>query len=276
MNSQLYVYEKAMPDVEWKDKLKAAKEAGFDGIELSIDESDYRLDRLDWDKDTRIKLLKLTRQMDMPFRSMALSGLRRFPLGSGKMEIEKRGIEIVKKALELADFLGIHTIQIPGYDVYYNEKSSPSTKKRFLCNLSNAVKLAASYGIVLALETMETTDGEDFINTVSKGMSIVKAIKSPYIQVYPDIGNLSNATDDVANDLKAGIGHIAAVHLKETAEGIFRNMMFGTGSVNFEHLTQKLKEMGVFRYTAEFWYLGGKEWESDLKAAHDFCRPLIS
>ena len=46
---KLSVYEKAMPGhIGWKEKLTAAKEAGYDGVELSVDESDERLSRLDW------------------------------------------------------------------------------------------------------------------------------------------------------------------------------------------------------------------------------------
>ena len=40
---KLSVYEKAMPGhIGWKEKLTAAKEAGYDGVELSVDESDER------------------------------------------------------------------------------------------------------------------------------------------------------------------------------------------------------------------------------------------
>ena len=46
---KLSVYEKSMPGhIGWKEKLTAAKEAGYDGVELSVDESDERLSRLDW------------------------------------------------------------------------------------------------------------------------------------------------------------------------------------------------------------------------------------
>ena len=47
------IYEKALPNAfTWKEKMLAAKEAGFDFIEISVDESDERLARLDWDRET--------------------------------------------------------------------------------------------------------------------------------------------------------------------------------------------------------------------------------
>ena len=45
----LGIYEKALPDsFSWKEKIQAAKAAGYDYIEISIDESEERLSRLDW------------------------------------------------------------------------------------------------------------------------------------------------------------------------------------------------------------------------------------
>ena len=45
----LGIYEKALPnDFTWLEKMQAAKQAGFYYIEISIDESEERLSRLDW------------------------------------------------------------------------------------------------------------------------------------------------------------------------------------------------------------------------------------
>ena len=50
MSALLTVYEKAMPEtLGWREKLEAARAAGFDGVELSIDETDEKLARLGWD-----------------------------------------------------------------------------------------------------------------------------------------------------------------------------------------------------------------------------------
>lgn len=49
---RLGLYEKSMPsDLTWKEKLIIAKESGFDYLEMSIDESDAKLSRLEWDEE---------------------------------------------------------------------------------------------------------------------------------------------------------------------------------------------------------------------------------
>jgi L-ribulose-5-phosphate 3-epimerase len=43
------LYEKALPaSLTWEERLTAAGQAGYDFVEISIDESDERLSRLDW------------------------------------------------------------------------------------------------------------------------------------------------------------------------------------------------------------------------------------
>ena len=50
----LGIYEKAFPsEYTWEQILRGAKEAGYDFVEMSIDESAGRLSRLDWSAEER-------------------------------------------------------------------------------------------------------------------------------------------------------------------------------------------------------------------------------
>lgn len=261
------LYEKAMPgNLSWTEKILAAKKAGYDFIEISIDETDEKLKRLDMSKEERIGLVSLMQALDMPIRTMCLSGHRKYPLGSNDPEIRQRSMEIMEKALQLADDLGVRIIQLAGYDVYY-EQSNNETKEYFLNNLKKITEMAASKGILMGFETMET----DFMNTVQKAMSYVKQIDSVYLNVYPDLGNITNAAvnygKDVNNDLETGRGKLVAMHLKETVPGKFREIPFGTGHVDFENGIKKAWELGVRRFVTEFWYTGNPNWQDDLNFA---------
>ena len=217
---KLSVYEKAMPGhIGWKEKLTATKEAGYDGVELSVDESDERLSRLDWSAVQRLDLLRASRETGVRLPSLCLSGHRRYPLGSRDPETVRRGMAILEKAVRLAGDLGLRLIQLAGYDVYY-EPSAPDTAARFAENLQHAVSIAAADGVTLGFETMETP----FMNTTKKAMTHIRRVKSPYLQLYPDIGNITNAVPDAVRDLQSGRGHIAAAHLKETRPGVYRDL----------------------------------------------------
>lgn len=271
----LGLYEKSMPsELSWEEKLIQAKTAGYDFLEMSIDETEEKLKRLDMPKVERLKLAELMLKTGMPIRTMCLSGHRKYTLGSSNPSICARGMEIMEKAIALADDLGIRIIQLAGYDVYY-EQSSLETKQRFLANLRKAVDAAARAGVVLGFETMET----EFMNTVEKAMKYVTLVESSYLNIYPDIGNLTNASytykNDVLEDLYLGKGHLVAMHLKETVPGKFREIPFGTGHVDFEHGIKTAWDLGVRKYVAEFWYTGSPEWVEELKSAHDHFEKIF-
>ena len=222
-----------MPNtLTWKEKLEAAKEAGYDFVEISIDETDAKLARLDWTKEERLELVKTMYEVGLPIRSMCLSGHRKYPLGSSDPATEARSLEIMEKAIQLADDLGVRIIQLAGYDVYYDE-STPETVERFGRNLKKAARMAARAGVLMGFETMET----EFMNTCEKSMKYVDKINSTYLNVYPDCGNINNAAitygTDVLADLRSCDGHVVAMHLKETVPGKFRDMMYGEGQVDF-------------------------------------------
>ena len=261
------LYEKAMPGrLSWSEKMRAAKKAGYDFIEISIDETDSKLERLEMTRSEREELVGLMYDTGIPIRTMCLSGHRRYPIGSSDPHTRRRGMDIMEKALELADDLGIRIIQLAGYDVYY-EESTDDTRASFLENLKIAAEMAASRGIPMGFETMET----EFMNTVGKAMYYVNKVDSVYLNVYPDLGNITNAAvaygTSVTDDLETGRGRLVALHLKETVPGKFREISFGTGHVDFEGGIRKAWELGVRRYVTEFWYTGNPEWERNMYSA---------
>ena len=81
MAVDLGIYEKAMPEsFSFADKLKTAVAAGFDYLEISIDESDKKLSRV---LDGKVKkyIIGDIRSGSLPVKTMCLSGHRKYPLG---------------------------------------------------------------------------------------------------------------------------------------------------------------------------------------------------
>ena len=269
---RLGLYEKSMPStLTWVEKLTIAKKSGFDYLEISIDESDAKLARLDQPTD---EIKEAIQKKGVPISSMCLSGHRKYPLGSHDKEIQKKSLEIMKKAIDFAADLGIRIIQLAGYDVYY-EDGDLYTNHDFETNLKKCVEMAAEKGIVLGFETMETP----FMDTVEKAMRYVNLVSSPYLGVYPDIGNLKNASllygVDVDEDLMCGKGHIFASHLKETVPGKYREIPFGTGHTEFVKNIKTLKRLGVRMFVGEFWYVNNEDWQDVVKDAEVFLRDKL-
>ena len=272
---RLGLYEKSMPNtLSILEKFETAKKAGFDFIELSIDESDEKLKRLDWDMSTIKKIKEHMDHTGIYIQSICLSGHRKYPLGSIESNKSIKSLDIMEKAIILAHKLGVRYIQIAGYDAYY-ETSNEETRHKFLINLIKSVEIAAAYGVILAFETMETA----FMNTVNKAMHYVNLLDSPYLKVYPDIGNITNAFDGDASlvvlDLVKGKGHTVAAHLKETKPGHFRNLDFGVGHTDYKACIKALFNQNVRIFVGEFWYLGEDNWFDKIVLANQFLRTQI-
>jgi len=271
----LGLYEKSMPkELPWKDKLLAAKKAGYDFVEISIDETEEKIHRIYMLKEERLELLQCMYEVGLPIRTMCVSALTKYSLGNEDSKICERGMEIVKGAIKLAEDLGVRIVMIPGYDVYY-EKSTPATQKRFCENLKKVAMMAAAAGVLVELETMEN----NFMNTVWKAMYYVKQIDSVYLGVYPDSGNLKNAAvslgNDEVQDILSGKGYISSLHLKETVPGIFREIPYGKGHVDFKKIIQAAWSIGIRKYVTEFWYTGNLQWQEELNAVRAMMGKLL-
>jgi len=242
----LGIYEKALPPgLSWSERLAVARACGFDFVEMSVDESDARLARLDWTEAQRRELAQAIRDSGVRIPSMCLSAHRRFPFGSRDPAVREEARRILREAIRLAQDIGIRTIQLAGYDVYY-EAHDAETEALFAEGLEWAVDLAAGAQVMLSVEIMDT----DFLNSISKWKAWEQRIRSPWFTVYPDVGNLTAWGNDVAGELALGLDRIAAIHLKDTlavtadAPGQFRDVPFGQGCVDFVALFATLARIG--------------------------------
>jgi L-ribulose-5-phosphate 3-epimerase len=264
------IYEKALPStLSWEEKLTAAKNAGYDFLEISIDESDEKLARLKMPSAERLLLLQTMYRCCLPIRTMCLSAHRKYPLGSEDAPTRRRSLEIMRDAVDLAADIGVRIIQLAGYDVYY-DASTEKSRALFLDGLIQSVEMAAARGVILAFETMET----EFMNTVEKAMGYVRKINSPYLLVYPDCGNITNAAksygSSVIDDLKTGRGALAALHLKETVPGKFREIPYGTGHVDFKAIIKTAQSLNVGIFVTEFWYTGEADYLATIRDSKAF------
>lgn len=259
------IYEKALPNAfTWEEKFRAARLAGFDYMEISVDESDQRLKRLDWTDREIEDLRRLMAKEGIVFPTMCLSGHRKYPFGSKNPETRQKAMEIMEKAILLAVKLGVRCIQLAAYDVYY-EPSDEETDALFIEGMKEAVQMAARAGVVLAMEIMDTP----YMGTITRAMEYLKKIPSPYFKIYPDIGNLSNFTEDVPGELALGLGEIVALHVKETKPGVFRDLEFGEGTVDFAGIFQALHNLGYQgMFLLEMWADNSRSRTVEEAAAH--------
>jgi predicted hexulose-6-phosphate isomerase len=264
LQENLYgLYEKALPKyLSWEERLSIAKDAGFDFMEISIDETDERIGRLSWNKKERTKLMETIHRLNMPILTMCLSANRRYPIGSEHEETRQSGIRLIRDAINFALDCGIRVIQLAGYDEFANP-STEVTVRNFHDSLALCTRYAQEKAVMLALETMEN----NLMDSITKAKAYVDSIQSPWLKIYPDLGNLCATGHDIEQEFRYGMQDVVAIHLKDTVPGIVRDIAYGKGNVDFVSFFRLMDQVhygGL--YVAEMWT---DETEASIQAAKD-------
>lgn len=234
------LYEKALPaEWPWERRLAAAAEAGYDFVELCIDESDERLARLDWPAARAAELSRAIAESGVPLLSMCLSAHRKYSLGSSSPQVRARAQAIMRRAIALAIRLGVRIVQVAGYDVFY-EPSDAGSAARYLDALRQAAEWAAQAGVMLALENVDVPLTE----SLSRCMALVRQVNSLWFQAYPDMANVAAAGYDPVVELAHCAGHIVAIHVKDSLPRTIRRVPFGAGIVPFAPVFRTLAGQG--------------------------------
>ena len=244
------IYEKALPTgSSWTELLGSVTAAGYEFLEVSIDESEERLERLHWSAGYRQALHRALNDSEATIDTMCLSAHRRYSLGSASASIREQGLTIVKQAIEFAAEFGLRIVQVAGYDVFY-EESTEETRALFLENLFRAAEAAEAACVMLGIENVD----RPVMDSITKALGFVKEINSPWFQIYPDIANLAAMGLDVCSELLVGRSHLVGLHLKDSRPGEIRRVPFGEGMVQFPSVFRVLGEIGYRGpFVVEMW-----------------------
>jgi len=252
------LYEKALPpELSWEERLAAAGQAGYDFVEISIDESDERLSRLDWSASEKAAMRQSIANTGVKIMTMCLSGHRKYPLGSHDPKVRQQGLDILYKAIEFAGDIGLRVVQVMGYDVFY-ETPDEETDAYFREGLYRGTQFAGQAGVMLGLENLDTP----YVENLSQGLDIIQEIDSPWLKLYPDIGNLAAAGYSPPEEIRRAKNQILGVHVKDAMPKVIRGIPFEEGIVPFKESFRALAESG-------FWGMLGVEIWGDRHVGDD-------
>ena len=276
----LGIYEKALRsgplavsgsrvDAEaWRVFLDQVPRAGFSFLDLSIDESPEREARLDWDAGQCRTVRRAAEAAGTFIGGICLSLHRRIGPGSADPDVRRRAREVMARGLQVCHDLGVPVIQLAGYYCYY-EDPNPDAERWYAQLLADAVPLAARLGVVMGIENV---DGDD-VTSLTKAMEFVDAVDSPYLQLYPDLGNIAEQGLDPGVELAAGEGHMVAMHAKDVRPGEPRRVEMGTGVVDWDRSFALLAAQGWSgRLMIEMWNDDAPDSLSRCASARTFIK----
>ena len=111
---------------------------------------------------------------------------------------------------------------------------------------------------MLGLENLDTP----FVDSISKGLTIIREIDSPWLHLYPDIGNLAAAGYCPPDEVTLAKGQLLGIHVKDALPQIIRGVPFGKGIVPFQETFGALVRTG-------FWGMIGVEMWGNMHAEQD-------
>lgn len=249
------IYEKALVGNEladaddWRRFLAQVPDSGFAFVDLSVDESAERAARLGWTPVQRRTVRRAAEDVGTSIGGICLSLHRRIGPGSSDPAVRAKARQVMAEGLRLCHDLHVGVLQVAGYYCYY-ETMNDHAEQWYTDMLLDALPLAARLGVVMGIENVDGTD----VTSVRKAMQFVDEADSPYLQVYPDLGNIAEQGLDPRVELEAGRGHMIALHVKDVRPGEPRRVPMGQGCVDWDESFAVLASQGWGgRVMVEMW-----------------------
>lgn len=247
---ELGIYEKALRwNGSWDDLFAQAARAGFSFVDISVDETPEREARLAWSRAERTTVREAAARAGVAIGGLCLSVHRRISPGSSDPAVRQRAREVLVEGIDLCADLGIPVLQLAGYYAFY-EEPHPRNREWFVDCLRYGTEYAARRGVLLGMENVDGTD----IVSISAAMDVVDQVGSPWLQLYPDIGNIAEQGFPITAELRRGAGHMVAMHAKDVRRGEPRRIPMGEGIVDWDEAFAELaRQNWSGRLMIEMW-----------------------
>lgn len=235
---------------EIKECVRLAKAAGFEGIELSLNESG-ELGLQTTEKEARI-LRDSINETGLEIAGLATGLYWSYAMTSESEANRTKAIDVCKKQLELAAALGVDTILvipgavgvdfIEGCEVVDYEKAYD----RALEAISHLAKDAEQAGVSIGLENV----WNKFLLSPLELRTFIDTVGSSYVGSYLDVGNIVHS--GYPEQWIRILGHrIKKVHFKDyrrTAGGLHGFVDLLAGDVDYPAVMKALEDIGYNNY----------------------------
>lgn len=248
------------------DCIKMAKDAGFDGIELALNETGEL--SLDSSEDEIKGYKQLAKETGIEISSLATGLYWAYSMTSGNCETRQKAKDIVKKQLDAASILGVDTILvipgavgvdfIPGaevveYDIAYDMALSAVKE---LAVYAEEKKVSIGIENVWNKFLLSPLEMRDFIDNVG----------SDYVGAYFDVGNViySGYPEHWIKILGKRIRKVHFKDYRREAGGLVGFVDLLAGDVDYVKVVEALKQAGYSSYVTGEMIPGYKQYGEQI------------
>ena len=240
------------PQLQLRDCMELAKNAGFDGIELTLEEKGEM--NLNSSRQQIIKIAGMAKEVGIGLSSLATGLLWDYSLTSSEVKTREKAKDIVKKMLEFASYLEVDTVLVvPGaVDVFFNPQAEvvpyDVAYERSFEALGECALVAQEYKVAIGVENV----WNKFLLSPLELRDFIDKIGSEYVGVYFDVGN-TLLTGYPEQWIKILNKRIKKVHIKDFRTSVgnvngFVDLL--EGDVNWKEVIRALEDVGYDDYLA--------------------------
>ncbi len=188
MKKGISIWSFAEPDL--KKCFELAKDAGFDGVEVALDEKGPV--SLESTKEEILEVKKIAEEAGIELYSVASGLYWTYNYTSDKEENRQKAKEITKKQLEVAAWLGCDTILVvPGaVNVIFDPQSETIEYDVAYERAVSALKELAPYAEELKVSIGVENVWNKFLLSPLEMRNFIDEINSDYVGSYFDVGNV--------------------------------------------------------------------------------------
>jgi hexulose-6-phosphate isomerase len=234
-----------------KDRLKLAKDVGFDGIEIPP-----------MDEKQADEIRAIADDVGIELHSIIYGGWHA-PLSSADEKIVEAGLKGIERALHTAKRVGADAVLlVPG--IVDARTRYIECYERTQRNIKRILPLAEELGITIAVENV----WNNFLLSPIEFARYVDEFNSERLRAYFDVGNVVKF--GFPEDWIRTLGkRIVKVHLKDFKRDTNKFVMLLEGDVNWEAVRQALIEVGYRGYLTAELSSGDEAYLRDVSARMD-------
>ncbi|MDH7569812.1 MAG: sugar phosphate isomerase/epimerase family protein [Armatimonadota bacterium] len=214
------------------DRLRLAKDAGFDGVEFGTIDDPQECERL----------ASAAREVGLEVPSIMASGHWKFPLSSPDEETRQKGLANIRLSVDNARVCGADTVLV--VPAVVNENTPYELAWEIgLRSMRELAPYAEKHGVCLAVENV----GNKFLLSPPEFVRFVDACDSPAVGAYFDVGNvmLWGFPDQWIRTIGP---RLRKVHFKDYDLQLRRATYLLHGGVPWGRVRQALHDVGYHGY----------------------------
>ena len=186
-----------------EERMKLAKEMGFDGIEYAEINPPEGIDKITHAKN----LTKLAKELDIEISNYAIGA--DFVNKNVDEEIER-----LKKEVDIAEILGVKTMRHDATGGPEDERYSLTGFEKYLPTLAKGCKAVTEYAKTKGIKTSVENHGI-YCQQSDRVEALMKAVDDENFGWLVDIGNFMCADRNSLDEVKVGAKYLVCAHVKD-------------------------------------------------------------